>query len=164
MGWALYPSQQRLLRERFQRVILLLDGDAAGQRATTEIAARLRPHCELRVIDLLPETQPDHMTSDQVWQVLRATIQPQRSGGCAKLMVDGGRARGHGKENPPMSYAVRPCRPIRVPSPRQLPTDHDCAIWTRGYQSDQPSHLPLPCHPLCILHDWRVPSTQEASH
>jgi DNA primase len=78
MGSALYPSQQRLLVERFQRVILMLDGDAAGQRAITEIAARLRPHCELRVIDLLPETQPDYMTSDQIWQVLRATIQPQR--------------------------------------------------------------------------------------
>jgi DNA primase len=77
MGWALYPSQQRLLRERFQRVILLLDGDAAGQRATTEIAARLRPHCELQVIDL-PDTQPDQMTSGQIWQVLHAAIGPRR--------------------------------------------------------------------------------------
>jgi len=27
----------------------------------------------------------------------------------------------------------------RVPSPRQLPTDHDYAVSTREYQSDQPS-------------------------
>src|SRR5690349_5009953 len=43
-----------------------------------------------------------------------------------------------------MFYAIRPCARTRVPSPRQLPTDHDCAVPTRGYQSDQPSHLLLP--------------------
>jgi len=36
-----------------------------------------------------------------------------------------------------------PMRPAfgqtRVPSPRQLPTDHDYAVSTREYQSDQPS-------------------------
>src|SRR5262245_15501595 len=42
-----------------------------------------------------------------------------------------------------MFYAVRYFYPTRVPSQRQLPTDHDCAVPTRGYQSDQPSHLPL---------------------
>jgi len=31
----------------------------------------------------------------------------------------------------------------RVFSPRQLPTDHDCAVSTREYQSDQPSRSPL---------------------
>src|SRR6516225_644752 len=31
-----------------------------------------------------------------------------------------------------------PCQ-TRVPSPRQLPTDHDYAVSTREYQSDQPS-------------------------
>jgi hypothetical protein len=34
----------------------------------------------------------------------------------------------------------------RAASPRQLPTDHDYAVATREYQSDQPSHLPLDCH------------------
>jgi hypothetical protein len=29
----------------------------------------------------------------------------------------------------------------RDPSQRQLPTDHDHAVSTREYQSDQPSHL-----------------------
>ena len=55
----------------------------------------------------------------------------------------GDRTRAHGKENPPTFYAVRLHRPTRVLSPRQLPTDHDCAVPTRGYQSDQPSHLPV---------------------
>ena len=46
-----------------------------------------------------------------------------------------------------MFYAVRSSDPTRVLSPRQLPTDHDCAVSTRGYQSDQPSHLPLSLSP-----------------
>src|SRR6185436_10604857 len=29
----------------------------------------------------------------------------------------------------------------RVPSPRSLPTDHDYAVSTREYQSDQPSRI-----------------------
>ena len=47
--------------------------------------------------------------------------------------------RAHGKENPPIFYAVRTLFPTRASSQRQLPTDHDCAVSTRGYQSDQPS-------------------------
>jgi DNA primase len=71
MGSALYQSQERLLIERFRHVILMLDGDAAGRHATPEIAARLRPHCAVQVIHLGPDTQPDQMTSEEVWRVLR---------------------------------------------------------------------------------------------
>jgi hypothetical protein len=55
----------------------------------------------------------------------------------------GDRTRAHGKENPPTFYAIRSLDPIRVLSPRQLPTGHDYAVATRGYSSDQPSLLPL---------------------
>src|SRR5712691_2992803 len=72
----------------------------------------------------------------------------------------GDKTRAHGKENPPVFYAVRLHSPIRVLSPRQLPTDHDYAVPTRGYQSDQPSHLPLflssaPCLPRAS-HTWAI--------
>ncbi len=72
LGSALYGSPQRLLIERFRHVILLLDGDAAGRHATAEIAPRLRSHCTVEVIHLAPDTQPDQMTSEEVWHVLRA--------------------------------------------------------------------------------------------
>ena len=36
----------------------------------------------------------------------------------------------------------------RAVSPRQLPTDHDYAVSTREYQSDQPSRSPLRPSPM----------------
>jgi len=72
MGSALYPSQECLLIERFRHVMLILDGDAAGRHATAEIAPRLRAHCFVQVMHLAPDTQPDQMTSQEVWHVLRA--------------------------------------------------------------------------------------------
>jgi DNA primase len=71
MGSALYEPQQRLLLERFRHVILILDGDAAGRRATAEIAARLRPHCWVQVIHLPSDIQPDQMTSEEIRSILR---------------------------------------------------------------------------------------------
>jgi DNA primase len=72
MGSALYESQQRLLIDRFRHVILMLDGDAAGRRATAELTARLRPHgAAVQVIHLAPDTQPDQMTSPELWRVLQ---------------------------------------------------------------------------------------------
>src|ERR1700694_2613959 len=57
------------------------------------------------------------------------------------------RTKAHGKENPPTFYVVRLPSPTRALSPRQLPTDHDNAVSTRGYQTDQPSHWPLVLSP-----------------
>jgi hypothetical protein len=48
----------------------------------------------------------------------------------------------HGKENPRKHYAEGSSGRTRVASPRQLPTDHDYAVSTREYQSDQPSRKP----------------------
>ncbi len=45
----------------------------------------------------------------------------------------------HGKEDPHTLPCDRPCGRTRVPSVRQLPTDHDYTASTREYQADQPS-------------------------
>jgi DNA primase len=58
MGSGLYASQQRLLLDRFQRVIPMLDSDAAGPRATAEITARLLPHCSVQAIHLAVTLSP----------------------------------------------------------------------------------------------------------
>jgi hypothetical protein len=46
-------------------------------------------------------------------------------------------------------YAARPKGPTRATSARQLPTDHDHAVPTREYQSDQSSRMLLRCHRPC---------------
>src|SRR4051812_48143074 len=46
-------------------------------------------------------------------------------------------------------YAVRAPAPTRAFSARQLPTDHDHAVSTREYQSDQSSRMLLGCHRPC---------------
>jgi len=57
----------------------------------------------------------------------------------------------HGKEDPHRFLCGKPCGRTRVPSVRQLPTDHDYAASTREYQTDQPSKKlsrSLPALPL----------------
>ena len=44
MGSTLYEEQKRALLRHFRSIILMLDGDTAGRRATTAIAAQLRPY------------------------------------------------------------------------------------------------------------------------
>jgi DNA primase len=77
MGAALYPSQQRALLERFRRVILMLDGDSAGQRATAAITARLRTHCALRVIHLPAQTHPDLLSDEEIRHILEIDVNGQ---------------------------------------------------------------------------------------
>ena len=58
--------------------------------------------------------------------------------------MDSGRGA-HGKENPRINYAIDLRIERALFSPRQLPTNHDYAVSTREYQSDQPSQqLPRP--------------------
>src|ERR1043166_525504 len=61
MGSALYEPQRRVLLERFRHVILLLDGDATGRKASAAIAQNLRPHCQVRVVLLPDGVQPDQL-------------------------------------------------------------------------------------------------------
>lgn len=44
MGAALYEAQKSALLRHFRSLILMLDGDTAGRRATAAITAQLRPY------------------------------------------------------------------------------------------------------------------------
>jgi DNA primase len=59
MGTELYEHPAQLLRDRFRRVALLLDGDAAGRLGRDRVAARLRDLCEVCVMGLPEGRQPD---------------------------------------------------------------------------------------------------------
>jgi DNA primase len=70
MGSVLYEPQRRVLLERFNRVILLLDGDPTGRRASLVISQRLRPDCDVRVISLPDGAQPDQLLAEDIGNVL----------------------------------------------------------------------------------------------
>jgi DNA primase len=76
MGAALYASQQRLLLERFNRVVLMLDGDDAGRRATDDIARRLRQHASVRVVHLPEAMQPDQLPPEAIRHFLHPQMEP----------------------------------------------------------------------------------------
>lgn len=70
MGAVLYDRQRHLLIERFRRVILMLDGDEAGRRASHAIALQLARHCRVRVIELPANVQPDQLSAEAIREML----------------------------------------------------------------------------------------------
>jgi DNA primase len=71
MGAALYETQQRALLSRFRGVILMLDGDEAGRRATAAIASRLEPHAAVHAVHLPDQVQPDQLSTEAIRQFLQ---------------------------------------------------------------------------------------------
>jgi DNA primase len=70
MGSVLYEPQRQALLERFSRVILLLDGDSTGRKASMAISQRLRPDCDVRVISLPDGVQPDQLPAEDIVNIL----------------------------------------------------------------------------------------------
>ena len=63
MGTWLSPQQEDLLCRYFQEIILMLDGDQAGLRASRAMATRLAGAVAVRLITLDDGLQPDQLTS-----------------------------------------------------------------------------------------------------
>lgn len=72
MGSVLYEAQRRTLLERFTRIILLMDGDPTGRKASQVISQRLRQHCDVRVISLPCGVQPDQLQAKDIGNILSA--------------------------------------------------------------------------------------------
>jgi DNA primase len=70
MGSALYERQRRLLIERFRQIVLMLDGDQTGRRASEMIAARLAGWVSVRVIELAAAAQPDQLSESAIQEIL----------------------------------------------------------------------------------------------
>ena len=68
LGIHLSPTQRDLLQTR-QRVILMLDGDGAGRRATTRIQNALEPDTKVHTIQLPLDHDPDDLTDDQLTSI-----------------------------------------------------------------------------------------------
>jgi DNA primase len=72
MGLSLSESQERLLLERFRRVVLMLDGDHSGCRATERLATQLAGKCPVQVVQVPPGKQPDQLGRDEIAALLVA--------------------------------------------------------------------------------------------
>jgi DNA primase len=70
MGARLSRAQKELLTGRFSKIALLLDGDATGRAATTQIAGSLASASAVTELLLPPGVQPDQMAADQIRRVL----------------------------------------------------------------------------------------------
>ena len=70
LGIHLSPTQRDLLRT-LQRVILMLDGDCAGRRATTRIRNALEPNTKVHTITLPLDHDPDDLTDDQLSSITK---------------------------------------------------------------------------------------------
>lgn len=77
MGVALFNAPQRDLTERFQQVMLMLDGDGSGQLASRTLADRLTSRCTVQLVRLPPNAQPDQLSEEQIRNVLQMTL-PER--------------------------------------------------------------------------------------
>jgi DNA primase len=70
MGAALYERQRWLLVQRFRQIVLMLDGDAAGRRASAAVSADLSRDCLVHTIELAEDTQPDQLSEQSLLEVL----------------------------------------------------------------------------------------------
>jgi DNA primase len=75
MGSALYEPQRCALFGRFGHVVVMLDGDVTGRKASKTVADRLRPHCTVQVVELPLGTQPDQLSTEAVRGILQPTLQ-----------------------------------------------------------------------------------------
>ena len=70
MGSSLSAEQEQALRQYFQEVVLMLDGDAAGRTASRSIAAKLSGGPLVTLIQLPDGAQPDQLSVDSLRQLL----------------------------------------------------------------------------------------------
>ena len=66
MGCVLSEAQENVLLERFQTVLLMLDGDQAGREASRAVAARLSKKCSVGVVRVPDGAQPDQLPPEVI--------------------------------------------------------------------------------------------------
>jgi DNA primase len=70
MGSSLSETQEQLLREYFPKLILMLDGDEAGRRASQQLAVRLRGKVSVSLVRVPSGRQPDQLSSEEIKGIL----------------------------------------------------------------------------------------------
>ena len=80
MGAHLWRGQRSLVTDRFSSIVLLLDGDPTGRRATAQIASDLAPALTVTDVLLPAGLQPDQMQADEIRQILAGVERRQEIG------------------------------------------------------------------------------------
>jgi DNA primase len=77
MGVTLSEVQEQLLLAHFPKLVLMLDGDEAGRRASQQLAARLKGKVSLSVVEVPSGRQPDQLSREEMESLLfEASIAP----------------------------------------------------------------------------------------
>lgn len=74
MGSALSKPQEIVLAQRFGCVLLLLDGDATGRRASRVIEAQLSHRTSVLVVQVPDGTQPDQLSPVLLQRLIRSNL------------------------------------------------------------------------------------------
>lgn len=74
MGCVLSKQQTDLLTRHFAEIILLLDGDEAGERASVKIAARLSGLVKIRYGRVPIGRQPDQLPAEELRRIIEAAV------------------------------------------------------------------------------------------
>lgn len=74
MGAVLYEPQRGALAGRFRQVILMLDGDITGRKASKVIAEKLRPIFTVQVLELPVGAQPDQLSPEAIQELLKKSV------------------------------------------------------------------------------------------
>jgi DNA primase len=78
MGSALSPQQGEFLAGRFAEIVLMLDGDPAGQAGARDAVARLARRRSVHQVLLAPGRQPDQMSDEEIRQALRSVSKNEK--------------------------------------------------------------------------------------
>jgi DNA primase len=70
LGVSLSAEQEHLLETHFRELILMLDGDQAGRRASRQLVARLRGKVSLWSVEVPSGRQPDQLSSREIERLL----------------------------------------------------------------------------------------------
>ena len=66
MGTVLSETCERLLVERFRQVVLMLDGDDAGQMGSQRIGSRLKGKCLVETVTVPAHAQADQLNGEEI--------------------------------------------------------------------------------------------------
>lgn len=75
LGSSLSKVQEELLCQHFKSVVVFMDGDDAGQRATDDCLIRLGKRIWVRAISLPENVQPDHLPCQEIASILDLNFQ-----------------------------------------------------------------------------------------